>query len=80
MKAIFARVRSEFGFWGTRLNVLAMLGATYVASNGHAVENAINSVVPEKWRPLAILGIGMGAFLTVNAAAQSDRKKAAGNG
>lgn len=79
MSKIYARVKSELGYWGTRLNLMLMLGATYVASNGGQVQATVNSLVPEKWRSLAIAAIGLGSFLIVNAAVQSDRQKASGN-
>lgn len=78
MNAIVNRIRAELGYWGTRLNLLAVGAATYAASNGSQIQSTVNSLVPEKWRPLAIGAIGLAAFLIVNAAAQSDRQKVAG--
>jgi hypothetical protein len=48
-------------------------------ANGATIEKAINSVVPEAWRPIASLAVGVLCYLVVNGAAKSDAKKL-GNG
>lgn len=80
MKAFFARVRAELGYWGTRLNIIAAGAAAYVAANGGQVQATIDSLVGQKWRAPALGLISLVSFLIVNEAALSDRKKASGNG
>jgi ABC-type nitrate/sulfonate/bicarbonate transport system permease component len=80
MNVILARVRARLAYLGTQLGIAAALIAGYLASNGAAVERAINSVVPETYRPIASLAVGVLTYLLVHAASNSDVKKAARNG
>lgn len=72
----FARAR--LAYWGTRLGILAALLAGYIAANGAQVEKAVDSIVPEQWRPIASLLVGIATFLIVHAAQTKDAQKVAG--
>lgn len=71
-------VRRRLTYWGTRLGLAAALLAGYVAGNGAAVEKALNSVVPEPYRPIASLLVGIATFVIVHSAQTSDANKVAG--
>jgi hypothetical protein len=79
MNKIVNLVHARLDLWGTRLNIVAGLVVAYMAANGATIEKAINSVVPEAWRPIASLAVGVLCYLVVNGAAKSDAKKL-GNG
>lgn len=70
--------RSRLQYWGTRLGLLAGLVAGYLSTNGAQVEKAINSIVPEPYRPLASIAVGIATVLIINGVQHNDVKKVAG--
>jgi hypothetical protein len=63
--------------FGTQLNMVAALVVAYMAANGAAIEQAVNSIVPEPYQPLASVLVGLASFLLVNAASNSDLRRTA---
>lgn len=80
MKAIFARIRADFAFWGGRLNALQALIVAAIVANADKLQPAIALIVPAKLQGATGLIAGIVSYLIVNIAAQSDRKKAGVNG
>lgn len=80
MNKVYALVRDRLAFWGTRLGILAALVAGYLATNGAAVQSAVNSIVPARYQAIASIAVGLLTYLLVHVASNSDVKKAAGNG
>jgi hypothetical protein len=78
MNKILTFARARLAYWGTRLGIVAALIAGYVASNGGAVEKAINSFVPEPYRPISSMVVGIVVFLLIHSAQTSDANKVAG--
>jgi hypothetical protein len=59
------------------LNHRRLLVVAYMATNGAAIEKAVNSIVARAYRPVASLASGSICYLIVNGAAKSDAKKLA---
>lgn len=80
MKAIFARIRADFAFWGGRLNALQALIVAAIVANADKLQPAIAFIVPAKYQSATGLITGIVSYMIVSAAAQSDRKRVADNG
>lgn len=75
---LLAWLRPRLEYWGARLGVLAAAIAGYLATNGSAVEKAIDGFVPEQYRPVAGVLVGLISFLIINATSTLDARKVAG--